>query len=164
MRGQGIIFDFVVSLSFFVVGVVIMVGALDMLGERMEKERDYANVARAAYFASESLLSLGSPENWNTNVLALNQIQVGLGAAPGELHGAKIRNFAALNATDYDGLRSALGVGKYDLYVNITQLQGNQSYLVGKFFDESYGDFDYRVERYALLDGNLTRVVVGVWK
>jgi len=168
MKGQGIVFDFVVSLSFFVVAVVILAGGMDALSERLEADREYASMARAAYFASEALVSstgsMNGQPNWNTYTFSLSGTQLGLAAAPGELNRAKIEGFAALNASDYDNLRSSLGIGTYDFYVNVTRVVAGTGYYVGKGFDNTTGEIEYRMERLAILDGNLTRVTVGVWK
>lgn len=164
MRGQAITFDFVISLSFFVVGIVLVWGAFSLVNERLEIGRDASDMGRAAYFASETLVgSSGSPPNWHTQGFGMG-IQIGLAAAPGELHGAKVRNLSQLMESNYSQLKTLLGIGKYDFYINVSPVGGGESYYMGQEFDESYGTVEHRQERLALLRGNLTKVIVGVWK
>jgi len=107
----------------------------------------------------------GRPANWDL-VGIFNDTypySIGLADSPGELNRRKLQNLSFFNSSNYEELKSRLGVGKQDFYLQVQNLADNATlYSAGI---AAPADRESSVfENFAALDGNVVIVRVSVWK
>ena len=154
--------DFIVGLSLFLIAMTIFglyytaiqsdVGGYKTRNEMQNKANNIANLL---------VTSSGEPKYWNyTNVRVIGLYDSGL---------INLTKFEELNKTEYYTTKKMLGVGGYELYIELrnetNHLLKNDSlsYVFGKKKDKDVLQVSY-VERYGLtnLNGNITKTIIGV--
>lgn len=135
------------------------------LALRWNSSDEYRQMQTHAFFAGDALMTTsGQPESWE--MLAAidgNITSFGLATGRNELSHLKLGRLVAENDTAYPHLKRGLGLAKYELSINVTDMEREHSYFeIGKFA----GGLDTVVvsERMGLLGGTPVMVRIEVWR
>ena len=162
MRAELFSSDFVIGLSIFLAAICIF-GIFytglqnDITDYKIRNEIQ----GKAINIADLLVTSSGDPEYWNsTNVNVLGLYDDGM---------INLTKFEELKNIDYFAVKRFLGVGGYDLYIELKNTSGyilTNGTTVYEFGIEKSSDASqaFYVERYGLsrLNGNLTKTIIGV--
>ena len=154
--------DFVIGLSIF----LIAIGVFGIYYEGLQNDiADYATrndmQTKAINIADLLVTSSGEPHGWNsTNVKIIGLYDAGL---------INLTKFAELKNIEYYNAKRLLGVGGYEIYIEIKNATGyvlkndSLTYNFGKEKSENALQAFY-IERYELsnLNGNITKTIIGV--
>ena len=135
------------------------------LAFRWNSSDDYRQMQTNAFFAGDALMTTsGYPRSWEMlDKIDGNITSFGLATSRNELSPVKLERLVAENGTAYPHLKRGLGLSKYDLSINVTDLEREESYYeIGKFA----GGLDTVVitERMGLLNGTPVIVRMEVWR
>ena len=151
-----------VLLSFMLLFSLIL---WNSLAARWKTSADYRQLQTDALFASDALMTTsGQPYSWEMRSSIDNNISViGLANGRNELSAAKIEKLVAANSSAYGLVKEKLGLSRYELFINITSIEGNS---VGYVFGRPPGGMNSSVayERLGLLNGTPVSVKIEVWR
>jgi hypothetical protein len=149
-----------VILAFVLLFFILM---WNMLAIRWNTTGDYMKMQTDAMFAAEALMTTpGEPNSWE--MLSINNAtSIGLVSGRSELNKVKIEKLISENSTNYLLIKRKLGLQKYDLGFNITDMENNESYYE---FGRFAGGLDTAIifERMGILDEKPVKVRIEVWK
>jgi hypothetical protein len=164
-KGQIFSFDLMVSVGIFLVAVLLLIALWVFVVDRIGAHDEELNMADAAIHASNQLLLTGgNPASWH--ILDFGNVNaLGISDGRDNLNSEKLERFIALNGTNYTDVKEMLGVGSYEMYVEVSHLNGTKICEFGNSMKENETETaNYVVERMALLNDSAVRVRLEVWK
>lgn len=132
------------------------------LAVRWNNANEYRQMQTDAVFASEALMTTsGEPNSWEMMENINESSAIGLVNGRNELSNEKITKLVAGNDSYYF-VKEKLGVQRYELGIQITDLENTTYYEFGEF----PGELDTSVifERFGILNESPVIVHVEVWK
>jgi len=131
----------------------------DFTTNQINEQIDIREIESSAIHASDVLVRTpGYPSNWKHN----DFISIGLAESENIINHSKVLE---LNQTDYDSLRTVLGLSDYEFYIRILDLDSNIIFEFGNQSDSS--SFVIPVRRYCIYDNGTRRLAyfdLVVWK
>ena len=164
-KGQIWSLDFtasVVLLTFILLFSLLMWNSLAV---RWKTSEGYRQMQTDALFASDALMTTsGRPYSWEMRSQIDNNVSmIGLARTRNELSRMKIEKLVASNASAYDAVKGMLGLGRYELFINITSIgPGSVHYEFGKHAGALNDSVVY--ERFGLIEGAPVKARVEVWR
>ncbi|MBU0532416.1 hypothetical protein KKB44_02890 [Candidatus Micrarchaeota archaeon] len=164
-KGQTWSVDF--SAATVVLAFILLFSVLiwNSLAIRWNTTHEYRQMQTDAMFAAEALLTTsGEPKSWETlSQLDGNITSVGLVNGRNELNNLKIERLVSANDTEYELVKTRLGMQKYGLGVRIMELETNETYYE---FGTFAGDLDSAIvyKRLGILNESPVIVHVEVWQ
>ena len=116
-----------------------------------EQEEEMRQAGQQA--ANGLVLTNGNPANWENLPNIDNVNSIGIADSANMLNSSKITQLSALASSDYEDVKSILGIAKFDFKLEIISMQGN-------FTVESFGASPesessiVSINRIAFYDGN----------
>jgi hypothetical protein len=168
-KGQTIIADLMVSLAIFILLLVIVY--MSWMNNVSQINQDYTGFKGeiAAQKAIDSITkSPGFPSNWAAQGLSPSSSSLkGLGCAQGynRLDALKLSklNTSFSTSSDYNASRLKIGVGAYDIDINISYLNTTGIYSLNSLPDSNITVLATKSE-FASLDGEPVLVRVRIWQ
>ncbi|VVB52117.1 Uncharacterised protein [uncultured archaeon] len=166
--GQMYAGEFVISYFIF---MIVLSLAFYMWGNTtqglMESETFYA-IEDAAVETAETLVRTpGNPSDWNASTVT----SIGLADESRILNSNKIMAMAALlnnSNGNYEANRYLLGVGQYDMYVNLTYLNGSTLLINGAQAVAGSppvnSTYQLTIVRTAIVNDTVVRIIVTAWQ
>ena len=129
-RGQAYSLELMVSLTAFALVIIFV----SLAWSDLELRRVDAKAAQDMDFAGRNAVwqltqETGRPANWDMAGI-FNETypySIGLADSPGELSRRKLQNLSFFNASNYEELKSRIGLGKYEFYLQVRNLADNQT-------------------------------------
>lgn len=156
-RGQISNFDLVIAIGIFLFILFVMVGTWTEISKKIHHYEDRRSVYYKGMDVTDILVkTTGNPAQWerldtiNTSTVPA----IGFSSKPNVLDRDKLDEFEKL---DYQGMRDLLGLSREDFNLIIYNIEGGnevQLYSFGNNFNKSH----VRIDRYAILDGDLSRL------
>ena len=164
-RGQSYSLELMISLTAFALVIIFVSLAWSDLEIRRVDAKNAQDMDFAARNAVWQLTQeTGTPANWDLQIFNESQpYSVGLADSPGGLSVRKLQNLSAINASNYEELKSRIGLGKYEFYLEVRNLADNKtlhSAGIAAPADRENAVF----ENFAELDGNVVIVRLAAWK
>ncbi|MFH1971902.1 MAG: hypothetical protein ABIJ18_00315 [archaeon] len=161
-RGQIFSWDLLIAVALF---IFILMASLYMWEFYREKTELVDLRADMEFNARNGMVSLlttsGNPTNWNTQPI-FNVTSFGIVSGDFVLDENKVSKFEEWNNTYYKEIKGSLGIRKYELYVDFLNASDVSLYKFGIESPISANEV-VRIERLALMDGDIIRVVMEVW-
>lgn len=163
-KGQASSLDFVVAtamLFMVLILYILMLGHINAvsLGQIESGELLEANLDSSGAL----LLSGGDPANWNELPLINGSTvhSIGLAESRNVLHPAKVQKFVSLNSSSYEFLKESIGLSKQDFLLEIWD---DDALLYRAGLVPPQEAQVSSLERPAMLNGSVVRVMVKVWR
>jgi len=118
--------DLILALMLFFLVMVLFAILWDLVHYNIRTTADADIIA--IQVANKLLNSPGYPYDWN----ATNVQLIGLSSERGVMDQAKFENFLELLELDYEKVRELLGLGPYQIYINMTYIDGSPVIIDGK--------------------------------
>ncbi|VVB98484.1 Uncharacterised protein [uncultured archaeon] len=164
-RGQAYSLELLIAVSVFAL-ILVFIGLawsdieIRRADMRNSQEMDFAARNTAWQLTQET----GSPANWDMR--EFNETfpyGIGLADSPGELDRRKLQNLSFFNASNYEELKSRMGLGKYDFYLQVRNLADNETLYSAGIAAPAEAESSV-FENFAALDGNVVIVRLEAWK
>jgi hypothetical protein len=158
-------FDFL--FASFILSVILILYLLtwQYLGLVSSQALEGSELLKANLAATNSLVfSPGDPANWN-ELATINESTVhsiGIVDERNVINERKVQTMAALNATHYELFKDYLGISKHEFQMQLKAENGSVLYVVG--MAPGTENETSSLERVALLNGSMVRVVMEVWE
>jgi len=117
--------DLILALMLFFMVIILFAVLWDLVQYNVRTSAD-ADVI-AIQVANRLLGSPGYPYDWNASNVEL----IGLSSERGVMDQAKLENLLELMSLDYEKVRELLGLGPYQLYINMTYIDGSPVIING---------------------------------
>ena len=118
--------DLILALMLFFTVVTLFAVLWDTVHYNVKSSADADIIA--IQVANRLLESPGYPQDWN----ATNVELIGLSSERGVVDQSKLENLFELITLDYDKVRELLGLGPYQIYINMTYTDGTPVYINGQ--------------------------------
>jgi hypothetical protein len=163
-KGQVLSTEIVVSFALFLAALLVYVlGASNMLYSYSEERADLDMRQALLGIADNLVLSPGCPADWEYS--GQQASYYGLAESPNALSRAKLSAAQSLFSADYSGAKTLFGAGMFDLSVSVVDANGTKIGGFGKAASAANGTYSSASsERLAVLDGQLVRVRVQLWR
>ena len=161
MRAEVFSSDFTIGIAVF----IIALGIYSVYYENLQSDVSSYNLRNEMQTKADSIANLlstssGVPSDWDHNTVEILGLK--------DSNSINLTKFEELKKMNYNVVRSMLGVGGYNLYIELknvsgyTITNGTDSYFFGSPLDNPSQVF--YVERYALsrLNNTLIKTVMGV--
>lgn len=132
--------------------------------EIRNSERLYALEEKANDLGEKLIKTRGIPENWTKD----DVLAIGLSTEEARiLDPRKVKEFVELMNESYEEKSHLLGLGKYEFFFNLTDIDGNQikienvSCFTGRIPEDEIEKLTVR--RTGLLNGSIVRITLTVW-
>jgi len=130
-KGQMVSNDFFIGIIIFLFVISLFLFSSNLIYIQTGQFREFEDLKQASIPAMNSLIySPGDPGNWEEFDDLNGVSSIGLVSSRNELVQSKMDAIVDLNALHYSKIKELLGVQKYDLQVEIWQLQNNQELAV----------------------------------
>jgi len=173
MKAQFWSFDVIFAIVIFSIAITIL--AFTWYNINNQLSLAYGNGAtimqlQAASFA-KTLLSSGSPSNWEsivntTNTNTWNFTSIGIGATNGTgISSKKLYTLMSMANYNYQATKQALGIG-FDYYITITSTSSNGgsiSATIGMNPGKGRALTVYVEKRSSFINGNPVQIVIDLW-
>lgn len=165
MRGQIFSTEMMVSFSVFLGAIIIFLFVWNTMYNNYLEEQYDTNMQVALIGISDSaVMSPGDPANWE-NGAGENASSYGFASSRNVLSSSKLYAMQGYFANDYPGMKYKMGAGSFDMYIDVTDTDGNAYYGFGIPADTSNQSISsISAERLAQLDGRLVKLRVQVWR
>jgi hypothetical protein len=161
-KGQIFSIDLMISLAIF---LFIIVVSLSMWNLYMEKSKIIDQRADMEFVARNAISGLlttgGDPSSWYL-LETFDVDSLGVAISDYRLLPAKISKLQVLNDTNYAEVKESLGVDLYEMHLSFVNSSGSEVYKFGTN-SSSLSNQIVRIERLALVDGDVFTVVMEVW-
>ena len=168
-RAQVFSGEFLIAYFIFSIALITTIYLWSNINSDMISSEHIYEMEETSVDTAEKLVNTGGlPDNWNSGDEILS---IGLANESRILDRGKIVRFMEImNASNsnYEDNKYLLGIGKYDFYINITDINdsgagmGNLSLLAGKLPVNETNKIT--VIRTAILDDEIVRVRLTVWE
>lgn len=161
-KGQIFTTDLIVALTALLFILVISVSSFGLIQNSLNEEEFYSEMQEKTLNASQALVSTpGDPDSWEL-MNDLNVNSIGIAKERNVLDEKKIDKLIDLNQSSYSEIKEILGLGKYDFYFKVTEMNSASEI---KFFGVMPGPETKAVviERFVLLNGVERKLVLGVF-
>ena len=165
MRGQVWSMDLTIGLLALAFIIMLFMLTWDNLSMRWGSASEHTQMEASAFFAAESLLSTpGEPESWEMLPHIDEGVRaIGLANGRNELNRMKIEKLVSENSTSYITIKNRLGLQRYDFGMQITSLDGEDTYYEFGLFSGGALKNSLVFERMAILDGEPVMLHMEVW-
>lgn len=163
-KGQILSLEVIVTFSFFLAAILIFIVSWNAIFATYQQEAALRQMQTSLVGISDMLvMSPGDPADWEVNAMG-SASSFGLATTRGILSRQKIIALQSLNSS-YDSMRESMGAGISNLYIEVGTTSGVALYSFGRPFDPSDRDiYSASADRLALLDGQLVKVRVQLWR
>lgn len=161
-KGQLLSTEFIFGTVIFCLLLILVLISFSDANILINTKTEMKNDFDIAFSTSDFLvLSQGAPNNWQDNNIG-SIYKIGLAKTKNEIDRNKLLKFIDLNS-QYSSAKDLLGLQQYDLYVSFTNGQNaNTLYEFGIYPDNNATVTT--VTRYAVLDSNVIKINIKVWK
>ena len=157
-KGQVFSTDLILAVAVFLFALTLTIVYSNQVANRVGYWEEASERENAALLASRALvLFSGEPSNWeNLSIEDINSI--GLAVSQNELSLAKLQKLGDFNLVHYSEAKALLGLAKYDVWIEVRDLNGQ---LVESFgFEPSLSNQSTAFTRIAVLNGQPVLVKV----
>jgi len=164
MRGQLFSSEIMVSFSIFLGAVLIYLLAWNSLQGNYLNEMSDAKMQTVLLGVSDmAVLSPGDPSDWETGV-GMGANSFGLATSENVLSSEKLFMMQSYFESNYSTIRDRMGAAGYDVFVNVSNQDGEVLYSFGTPGDTSNVTISaVEANRLALLDDALVNVRMQLW-
>ncbi|MCK9202577.1 MAG: hypothetical protein M0P42_15735 [Gallionella sp.] len=163
-KGQILSLEVIIAFSFFLAAMLIFLASWNSMFAAYYREAAMRQMETSLVGISDMLvMSPGEPADWEFSALE-NASSFGLAASRNSLSLQKLSALQSLNSS-YDKVREGMGAGASQLYIAVKGENGGVIYSFGNPYDPIDPDiYSVSADRLALLDGQLVKVTVQVWR
>ena len=163
-KGQILSLEVIVAFSFFLAAMLVFLASWNAMFASYYREATMRQMETSLIGISDMLvMSPGEPADWEFGALE-NASSFGLAVSRNSLSSQKLSALQSLNSS-YDKVRESMGAGASQLYIGVKDTSGNVLYGFGDQYDPAdTGIISVSTDRLALLDGELVKVTVQVWR
>ncbi len=172
MKAQFWSFDVIFAIVIFSIAITILAFTWYQINSQLSIA--YGNGATVMQLQASSLastlLSPGSPSNWNSYVNTTNQstwsdIGIGIGSNTSSIDSNKLYTLMSMSNYNYQATKQALGIG-FDYYITITS-QTSSGGALNISIGENPGTHNaltvYVEKRSSYIDGTPVQVTIELW-
>jgi len=161
-KGQIFTTDFIFAATIFLFILVISITSFGLIQNSLSQEEFFGEMQEKAVNASQILISTqGTPNSWElSESLAIDSI--GITKERNIIDELKFKKLIEWNSSNYEEVKDLLGLGKYNFYFKLTEMNGKIIEESGVFPSDS--DKTIVIERYVLFEGEEKKFLLGVFE
>ncbi|MCX6777631.1 MAG: hypothetical protein NT157_01980 [Candidatus Micrarchaeota archaeon] len=164
-RGQFFSYDAIIATVVFLIAAMLVLNYWWSSLSSMSAQ--YGSLMPEAVSVSSSLLTQGSPANWD----ATNAKRIGLakGANSPEIDQMKFASLRALASSDYEGTKGLLGT-RHQFFISLSDSAGplacgGSDCIAGEYPSAIYNPMDQvTIERIVLYEGKSAKLSIILWE
>ncbi len=164
-KGQILSTEIILALSLFMGSIVVFILAWGYMSSSYFSEQADRQMQVALVGISDAaVLTPGDPADWDIAAKE-NASSFGVASSRNVLSAQKLSTLQSLNTSYYDRVRERMGAGRFELYLEVRDTDGNSLYRFGKQADLSDNSTAaLSVDRLALLNGSLATLRAQLWR
>jgi len=162
LRGQLFSTELTVSLSVFLAGVVLYLFVWNTLyNNYVEEQADVKIQVVLLGISDAAVLSQGDPVDWETTAGSGANSYGFATTSPNTLSTDKLYAMQSYFTANYSGMKDKMGAAGYDLYVDVSDTEGNSLYSFGTAADTANSSISaVSTERLGIIGSDIVKVRV----